>query len=317
MANQDSKLVADPLKVKKLACKLKDFGSDIIQEFSKAECLTAAFDEQPEWLQDNKYLHCGHRRPTYSYITCTRSMFQLHNETVNIWTHLLGGFYFAHLCLSIFNSPNLTADDKWVVGLFLFSATACHVMSTLYHIFNCHSENISRVYSRLDYCGIVALITFSFIPWIHYGFYSDPITKFTYLLVTLTFGISAIKLLLQDKFTEKEHRRLRVTVFILFGISGIVPGVHWLAINSHLFFIESALRQSFYKLISMGILYLLGTLLYALRVPERYFPGKCDIWLHSHQLFHVLVSAATLVHFYGINELANFVKRQIDFSNRQ
>lgn len=32
-------------------------------------------------------------------------------------------------------------------------------------------------------------------------------------------------------------------------------------------------------LILMGALYILGALLYAGRIPERYFPGKCDIWV--------------------------------------
>lgn len=29
----------------------------------------------------------------------------------------------------------------------------------------------------------------------------------------------------------------------------------------------------------MGLLYILGALFYALRIPERWFPGKCDIWV--------------------------------------
>ena len=34
----------------------------------------------------------------------------------------------------------------------------------------------------------------------------------------------------------------------------------------------------------MGLLYLTGALLYATRMPERFFPGKCDIWFQSHQV---------------------------------
>lgn len=309
----EQKLITQDLRVRKLASKLKHLSSDFITEFTKTECLTADFEEQPDWLRDNKYLKCGHRRPTYSFITCTRSIFQFHNETVNIWTHLIGGFYFAHLCLQLFNSTLLLPFDKWVIGLFLASATTCHIMSTIYHIFNCHSEHVSRICSRMDYCGIVALITFSFVPWIHYGFYIYPTMKLTYLIAVITLGVTAVNLLMQDKFSEKSYRWLRVSVFILFGISGIIPGIHWLTLNHEIFFVETALRHSFYRLILMGALYLIGTMLYAFRIPERFFPGKCDIWWHSHQLFHVFVSAATLVHFYGITELANFVKRQIDY----
>lgn len=311
--SESQKLVGEDSGVRKLASKLKHIGSDLITEFTKSECLTTQFDEQPDWLKDNKYLRCGHRRPTYSFVTCTRSIFQLHNETVNIWTHLLGGLYFAHLCLQLINSSTLVSSDKWVFGLFLLSATACHLFSTIYHTFSCHSQSVSRVCCRMDYCGIVALITFSFVPWIHYGFYMHDTLKVAYLMGVVTFGVVAINLLMQDKFSEKTHRWMRCAVFICFGISGIIPGVHWFLLNYEIFFVEAALRNSFYRLLTMGALYLIGTMLYAFRIPERLFPGKCDIWWHSHQLFHVFVSAATLVHFYGISELATFVKRQIDY----
>lgn len=296
-----------------LAFKTKQTAFQLIKEFAKAECSTTEFKEQPEWLGDNRFLHCGHRRPTYSFLICTRSIFQLHNETVNIWTHLIGGFYFAHLCFQLYHSI-LPPLDKWVIGLFLLSATICHIMSTLYHTFNCHSENVSKICSRMDYCGIISLITFSFVPWIHYGFYQHPTLKAFYLFSVITFGLIGINILMQDKFSLKQYRWIRVSVFILFGVSGFIPGLHWLTLNHDAFFLEVALRHSFYRLLTMGALYLTGTMLYAFRIPERYLPGRCDIWWHSHQIFHVFVSAATLVHFYGISELASFVKRQVDYN---
>ena len=38
-------------------------------------------------------------------------------------------------------------------------------------------------------------------------------------------------------------------------------------------------EQSLGSLITMAFLYIGGALLYALRIPERFFPGKCDIWV--------------------------------------
>lgn len=32
-------------------------------------------------------------------------------------------------------------------------------------------------------------------------------------------------------------------------------------------------------LILMGFLYIIGAIFYALRVPERWFPGKFDLWV--------------------------------------
>lgn len=39
----------------------------------------------------------------------------------------------------------------------------------------------------------------------------------------------------------------------------------------------------------MGALYLTGALLYATRIPERFLPGKCDIWFQSHQVRYILL----------------------------
>uniref|UniRef100_A0A3B3TDH0 Adiponectin receptor 1 n=1 Tax=Paramormyrops kingsleyae TaxID=1676925 RepID=A0A3B3TDH0_9TELE len=44
----------------------------------------------PEWLKDNDYLLHGHRPPMPSFRACFGSIFRIHTETGNIWTHLLG-----------------------------------------------------------------------------------------------------------------------------------------------------------------------------------------------------------------------------------
>jgi adiponectin receptor len=40
--------------------------------------------------------------------------------------------------------------------------------------------------------------------------------------------------------------------------------------------------------------------LFALRVPERWKPGAFDLFFSSHQLFHICVVVAALVHYKGI-----------------
>jgi len=44
----------------------------------------------PDWLQDNEYLVFGHRLPLNSFRACFKSVFRIHTETGNIWTHLIG-----------------------------------------------------------------------------------------------------------------------------------------------------------------------------------------------------------------------------------
>lgn len=51
-------------------------------------------EEAPPFLIDNKYLRRGYRKNFRSISSILRSCFMAHNETMNIWTHLIGA-----LCL--------------------------------------------------------------------------------------------------------------------------------------------------------------------------------------------------------------------------
>jgi adiponectin receptor len=43
-----------------------------------------------------------------------------------------------------------------------------------------------------------------------------------------------------------------------------------------------------------------GAVIYACRIPERWYPGKFDIAGHSHQLWHAAVVLAAWVHYLAI-----------------
>lgn len=43
-----------------------------------------------------------------------------------------------------------------------------------------------------------------------------------------------------------------------------------------------------------------GAGFYAGRIPERWLPGRFDVWLHGHQIFHVLIVVAAFVHYRAV-----------------
>uniref|UniRef100_A0AC35EW02 Uncharacterized protein n=1 Tax=Panagrolaimus sp. PS1159 TaxID=55785 RepID=A0AC35EW02_9BILA len=98
-------------------------------------------------------------------------------------------------------------------------------------------------------------------------------------------GIGAIVVSLWDKFSESRYRPLRAGVFVAMASSGIIPTVHFIYTDGMRTLID---ENSFIWLVIMAVFYLVGAFLYATRTPERFFPGKCDIWFQSHQLFHLL-----------------------------
>ncbi|XP_026474294.1 adiponectin receptor protein-like isoform X3 [Ctenocephalides felis] len=263
------------------------------------------FKNLPRWLQDNDYLHKGHRPPLPSFGACFKSIFRIHTETGNIWTHLLGCIAFIGIAVYFLAMPTseIPLEDKLIFGSFFAGAIVCLGFSFAFHTLSCHSEFVGKLFSKLDYCGIALLIMGSFVPWLYYGFYCHYQPKLIYLSVVVILGILSIIVSLWDRFSEPKLRPLRAGVFMGFGLSGVVPAVHYGLMEG---WFNQISQASLGWLVLMGMLYILGAMFYALRVPERFFPGKCDIWFQSHQIFHVLVIAAAFVHYHGISEMAMY-----------
>lgn len=70
-------------------------------------------------------------------------------------------------------------------------------------------------------------------------------------------------------------------MFIAFGLSGAIPAIHYAVMEG---WMNAITYASLGWLVLMGALYILGALLYAGRIPERFFPGKCDIWVNFDYL---------------------------------
>lgn len=65
-------------------------------------------------------------------------------------------------------------------------------------------------------------------------------------------------------------------VFMGLGLSGIVPTMHFTIEEG---FVKATTVGQMGWFYLMGAMYITGAGLYAARIPERYFPGKCDIWV--------------------------------------
>ena len=286
-------------------------GSEMVHRFEDAIWKAIHFEKLPNWMKDNEHLHFGHRPQLGSFAECFKSIFRIHTETGNIWTHLIGFvafvvvtivFYVKPLCATC-NNLDIDFNEKLVFAAFFVGAILCLACSTLFHTLSCHSEWASAVFSRLDYAGIAFLIVGSTIPWLYYGFYCQYYARLTYMVGMSVFGLITVVVTMLEKFSKPDYRAIRAFVFIGLGMVGSVPMFHYLAQTG---FHGSIKEASFHCTLIMAALYLTGAGMYAARIPERFMPGKCDIWFQSHQIFHVLVIAAAFVHYHGISEMAMY-----------
>ncbi len=285
----------------------------------KASASGLSFSALPDWLKDNEFIHGSYRPPTLSVRGCFKSVFHLHNETWNIWTHLVGFLFFMVLVMGVFifgdyitglfedvKIADLPWNEQLVLAAFFGGATICLLCSTLFHILHNHSKSIHSLFSRFDYSGIAFLITGSSIPAYYYGFYCAWIAKYTHISVVVVLCAICITISMWRKFNTPKYRVFRFVVFVLFGLYGVVPAVHiylrdGYALASHAY--------AMWGIVIMAALYIGGGALYAFRIPERFWPGKFDVWASSHQIFHVCVVTAALVHY---SALLQMVKYRLD-----
>ena len=89
----------------------------------------------------------------------------------------------------------------------------------------------------------------------------------------------------------------------LFGLSAFLPIFHASTLYSpaHLQSRASALYFTALALINFT-----GGVIYILRIPERWFPGKCDLWGGSHAIMHVLVIIGAGVWEWGLIRCVKF-----------
>lgn len=187
----------------------------------------------------------------------------------------------------------VTPITRWPFFAFLCGAMFCLLASSTCHLLSCHSERLSYIMLRLDYAGIAALISTSFYPPVYYSFMCYPFFLNLYLGFITVLGIGTILVSLLPVFQKPEFRSLRAGLFFGMGMSGVAPILHKLVLYWKQ---PEALHTTGYEVL-MGVFYGVGALVYALRVPERWMPGKFDIAGHSHQLFHVLVVAGAYTHY--------------------
>ncbi|KAJ1780714.1 hypothetical protein LPJ59_007210 [Coemansia sp. RSA 2399] len=260
------------------------------------------WSELPEWMRDNKYILSGYRQPTNSFRKCFASWFYVHNETGNIMTHLVGALGFAALCLTatqglLAEFPTINWRDVTTLYMFLVGAIGCMGTSAMYHTVTCHSPRVQRACNKCDYVGIVLFIVSSSVAILCYLFYCHPRLRLFYLTLVFALGALTVVLVMTPHFGTPEYRPIRVVIFVALGISIVIPAIHayWLFGWEY---ILHAIQVPY--TVAMGATYILGGTIYGARVPERWWPGRFDYWLHSHQIFHVFVVVAAVFHYVGV-----------------
>ncbi|KAJ3410677.1 Progestin and adipoQ receptor member 3 [Chytridiales sp. JEL 0842] len=149
--------------------------------FQKGRITLFGFKEVPRYMQDNPAILGGYRTAC-TYKENWMSLVHWHNESCNIWSHLIGAFVFILFPITLlFPSTFLSSHflsypltDLLILGTFTLLAAYTFLTSALYHLHLSHSLEAYTFYGCLDYSGISATVGGTALTVLHFLFYCQP-----------------------------------------------------------------------------------------------------------------------------------------------
>jgi adiponectin receptor len=151
----------------------------------EARNVLLSFDQLPNWHQDNEFILHGYRSISSSSWISFRSWLYIHNESVNIYSHLvptiiflLSEWYLLQYLKSQYSY--ITSVDVFIFCFFITTVIICLGLSTTYHTLMNHSSNIEQLWLQFDLVGIVILILGVFISGIYMVFWCEPLERKLY-----------------------------------------------------------------------------------------------------------------------------------------
>ncbi len=195
-------------------------------------------DEVDEYQRHNPYIRSGYRHKL-DWLSCLLSTFSVHNETVNIWTHLLGFVFFCGLLVrDLLLVPShlqllekIALSDLLVLAGVLVCYQACMVLSSVFHTFTCHSQRVSERCLSLDLVGITLALLATYLSGIYYAFWCQPSWRDFHLAMVGGIFLLAAGMQLSPKFAVDEYAAIRVGLFMVWAIYGVVPTLHWIHLH--------------------------------------------------------------------------------------
>lgn len=243
------------------------------------------------------YILSGYRPPLQDWRCYLLSLFQRHNESINVWTHLLA-IPAILLCWWVkAGDLGYTLDAASLpLAVFLVSSLTYMILSAAAHLLQSHSESSHYFFFFLDYVGVAAYQYGCSLG--HYFYSSEPAWKQSYLGLLFLPGAAFFAWLSCASccFAKFRYRRpypwqrkiwqlIPTSLAYLLDISPVahrLATVPWLG--------EPSLPFHALQIAS----FLLAAIFFSCPIPERFFPGKCDFLGHGHQIFHLFLSLCTL-----------------------
>lgn len=270
--------------------------SDLIPSSLPSPSPTVSALQVPSLFRE-PYISTGYRPVKQDWRCYLLSLFQKHNESLNVWTHLLAGPVLLLRWWANVETLGYTLDAASLpLSLFLVSTFTYLFLSVAAHLLHSHSEHAHYFFFFMDYVGVAVYQYGCSLG--HYFYTSEPAWRESYVGLMFLPGAAFFGWLscVGCCFAKSRYRRpypLQRKIFQLIPTTlayflDISPVAHRLLTVS--WTEEPSLHFHFLQIAS----FLLSAIFFSFPIPEQFFPGHCDIVGHGHQIFHLFLSTCTV-----------------------
>ncbi|KAJ3556335.1 hypothetical protein NM688_g2086 [Phlebia brevispora] len=287
------------------------------------------YADLPERWRNNHFVSGGYRFiPLSRWPLLLASLFALHNETLNIHTHLIPFVlwslnlisvsffptisffpYLSFFSLSATNAVDLPSHTYNAIALLcLFFSAVWHTMS------GCAHEGGMELCARVDYVGISWLINASIGSIVFYSFndVNDSARNY-YVTVCAVMAVLGSFFPFMHWFNDRRYRRWRIAFYLLLVFTSAAPLAHL----AYLFSV-STMYNFISPVLSSLFAYSAGLVFYATHFPECILsqPGRTHWidWLGggSHAIWHVCIVGGIILHKRALEKMQGGIMAHIE-----
>lgn len=254
-----------------------------------------------------------------------RSMFWIHNETGNIWTHLLSPLYAFVLiyCCSL-NTDFRTNISAHGFLVYNFSCVIMYLTSATAHLVHSKSEITHYVLYSLDY-STIALFGYGTGIMLYYSSGNEKFYSMFggFFPIALTFSAlyATIGMVIARTVFDKRDIKRKLVIVSSLGPCFIVAQIP-LIFRLYECAMETdpalglCLGENLCVYFVSFIFSVICALSYSLHLPERAFPGKFDVFGLGHQWFHMAVNCGvTTLGYAGLLDLLTMPQAILRLAN--
>ena len=196
-------------------------------------------------------------------------------------THFIGMLMAAFAATPLLIRAASNPDKIHLISLsiFIISMILLYAASTTYHTLNL-SERTNRILRKIDHCMIFMLIAGSYTPVCLIVLHNH----IGYILCALVWSVAILGIILKGCWITCP-KWLSSVLYI---------GMGWLCVLAFVPIFHALPRAGFGWLLAGGIIYTIGGVIYALKVPL--FDSRHKNF-GSHEIFHIFVMLGSACHF--------------------